>query len=85
MKKTQLFIAAAFVLATASAFTTKAFNVTGFAKDGLGNVVSAPTNEAGCAVNNTNDCSITVSGTVISPVYDAAIHIGSDAFILKFN
>jgi hypothetical protein len=84
MKRTIL-IAAIFMFAIASAFTTKAFNVTGWANNGLGNPVSASTNEAGCALNPTINCSITVSGVTYNPVYDAQANIGDPNKILKHN
>ena len=85
MKKTSVIMTAAFVLAIGSAFTTKAFNPTGFTKDENGQVISAPTNEANCALNLTTNCSITVSGTTYSPVYDAAANIGITAKQLRHN
>ena len=87
MKKTNLFfVAIAFILATTSAFTVKkTFNFTGFAKNASGTIVSAPTNETGCALNQTTDCTITVATKVLSPVYNSAANVGNSADILKFN
>lgn len=84
MKKTIL-VAAIFVFAIASAFTTRAFNVTGWANDSSGNPVSAATNESGCALNLITNCSITVSSKTYKPVYDAQANIGDPTKILKHN
>lgn len=84
MKKLIL-VAAVFVFAAASAFTTKLVNPIGWANDASGNPVSAPTNESGCALNRTNLCSITVNQHTLSPAYDSKADIGVSGKELEFN
>jgi len=87
MKRRTLFLAgAAFIVATASAFTApKVFNVTGFAKNSSGMIVSAPTNEANCVLDADEDCTITVATKTLSPVYNSSANVGNAADILQFN
>ena len=72
-------MAAAFVLAIGSAFTSnaKVFNVTGY----FSSTVFGPTDQTLCSINNTGlDCTI-MGG--LDPVYDDPAFIGVAAHILK--
>jgi type 1 fimbria pilin len=83
MKMTLLFVAVALIVAAASAFSPK-FNVTGWYKVS-GTDFSGTTDQANCAITNTNNCSITDgSGVKHTPVYDAEANIGDEAHVLKF-
>ena len=83
MKKTIL-IAAAFVFAVASAFTTKAFNVTGWANDGLDNPVSGTADQPNCSINNTGaNCTMTVSNVLYGTIYDSQTDIGVSTKVFK--
>ena len=84
MKKTIL-IATIFVFAIASAFTTKAFNVTGWANNSSGNPVSGTVDQANCAINLTTNCTMTVNDVFYSTVYDSKTNIGQNGKILKHN
>lgn len=80
----RILIVAAFVFAIASAFTTKAFNVTGWANDGLGNPVSGTVDQSNCTINNTGaNCTMTVAGTAFGTVYDSQADINVSGKVLK--
>lgn len=83
MKKRNLFVITAFVLAIASAFTTKALdNPTGYLKI-AGTVYSGPTNDSRCAVDNgPTPCTIMVGSDAEGPVYDSQGDINNPDYVL---
>jgi hypothetical protein len=74
MKKTRIFMIAAFVLAVGSAFTSAkvhSYNPTGWYPNGS-SCSSAATNQPNCSTSNTgSNCSITVGLSNFGTVYDS--------------
>jgi Family of unknown function (DUF6520) len=84
MKKLIL-VAAVFVFAIGSAFTTKSvFNPTGWSKDSGGNVISGITNDPNCALNG-GDTNCSIPNQALSACYDTQTDIQVAHKELKFN